>query len=152
MADTSNTSRSDGPEDQHTEPPPEPTETTGRGPAAESPLPEIRRIADDLRGLLDQLMGEKHQLEALSAETTANLLVLLTALRPFHSPGRPCPVESSQIDEYVEDMIDPEFGLQPARRSIINAAQHILRGYDLLRASPLPADTAEAPDMTEADD
>lgn len=64
-------------------------------------------------------------------DTMAELLVLLTGFRSlWELPEVPSP---SRIDEHIEDMIDPEFGLRPARRIMTQAAERMLYGYDALR-------------------
>jgi hypothetical protein len=94
---------------------------------------------------LERVIEERRQLETLSTETTAELLVLLTALRPLRLPSAEPPARVP-IDEYIEDMIDPEFGLAPARRTIVAAAARILEGYDALRFPQRAPACAPEPD------
>ncbi|MEX1364848.1 MAG: hypothetical protein AB1Z98_17100 [Nannocystaceae bacterium] len=91
---------------------------------------EIRRLARALRRELEHREGcQAPQPSRLQQDTLAELLVLATAVRTLAVADRE-PPPPSRIDEYVEDMIDPEFGLRPARKIITEAAEHILRGYE----------------------
>jgi len=91
---------------------------------------EVLRLIGTLRREIDRCQGHRPPRSAeLPLETLAELLVLLTAL-PQAGGGRlPAP---SRIDEHIEDMIDPEFGLRPARKIITEAAELILRGHPAL--------------------
>lgn len=91
---------------------------------------EVRRLVDMLRRELDRCRAcRPPRRPELTLETLAELLVLLTALGPRVGATPPAP---SRIDEYIEDMIDPEFGLRPARKVIGEAAELILRGQPAL--------------------
>lgn len=98
---------------------------------------EIRRLSAELAALLDRVVAQEQRLEALELTSASELLVLLTSLRSLRLldavPPGPRP-----IDEHIEDMIDPEFGLRPARTVITAAAEQILQGYDGLRAPANP--------------
>jgi hypothetical protein len=93
---------------------------------------ELRRLTAELASLLDRIVAQEDRLEALQLGSTSELLVLLTSLRSLRLLDAVPPAPSS-IDEYIEDMIDPEFGLRPARTTITAAAERILHGYDALR-------------------
>lgn len=94
---------------------------------------ELLRLARALRRELERCHEQRPpRAPELTLETLAELVVLLTALRPLEGDlGRP-PLEPSRIAPYIEDMIDPEFGLRPARTIITQAAEQILRGYGAL--------------------
>jgi len=95
---------------------------------------EIRELARELRRRLEHCHQHRPQgRDPLSLETFADLLVLLTAFRTLWDNIGSEPPGPSRIDDYIEDMIDPEFGLQPSRRIIVQAAERILRGYEGLR-------------------
>jgi len=89
---------------------------------------------------LDQVIAQQQRLESLSTTTSAEVMVLLTALRPLRLPSAAA-TGPSKIDEHIEDMIDPEFGLGPARKAVEAAARHILRGYEGLRWPPRGSDS-----------
>ncbi len=95
-------------------------------------LEEVRQLSAELAVQIEKVIAQQRELEELSSETNAELLVLLTALRPLRLANTEPPVPRP-IDEYIEDMIDPEFGLRPARRMIVAAAEKILNGDDALR-------------------
>lgn len=70
--------------------------------------------------------------EALPRSTAQAIRDLAEALglmlEPPHGlPGTPNPAASG-LDPYMQDLIDPEFGLAPARESIRAAARRILAG------------------------
>lgn len=96
-------------------------------------LEKLRELAAELTELLEKVASREKKLDQLSLVSNAELMVLLTALGPLRSMSKPTLPEPSGIDEYVEDMIDPEFGLRPARRIITKAAEHILHGYPALQ-------------------
>ena len=76
------------------------------------------RLPSDDEGTLNDLM------------TLAALMTRLVGPPPYTL--KPAPHQPSTIDEYIEDMIDPEFGLRPARKTIERAAQQILGISDQL--------------------
>lgn len=91
---------------------------------------EVLRLVGMLRRELERCQAHRPpRRPELALETLGELLVLLTALQPRAGTTPPAP---SRIDEYIEDMIDPEFGLRPARRVISEAAELILRGQPAL--------------------
>ncbi|MEM7151483.1 MAG: hypothetical protein AAF799_01525 [Myxococcota bacterium] len=99
-------------------------------------------MAAELTALLEKVATREKQLAELSLESSADLMVLLTALGPLRTMSAPKLPEPSAVDEYIEDMIDPEFGYRPARRMITRAADHILNGYPALQfpgMQPKPA-------------
>lgn len=78
---------------------------------------------------------QPQRLDELELERASELLVLLTTLRSLRLLEAPR-LAPRPIDEHIEDMIDPDLGLAPARTTIVAAAAQILGGYDALR---LPA-------------
>ena len=68
-----------------------------------------------------RVLNDEHVIADLS-QLTALLVQLLGALPPDISPIS----QRSRVDDYIEDMIDPEFGLKPARTTIERAAEIIL--------------------------
>ncbi|MCA9656590.1 MAG: hypothetical protein KC501_42190 [Myxococcales bacterium] len=93
-------------------------------------MDEIRRLALELTSLLEQAIQRAQQVEDASVKETSELLTLLAAVRPLRVFAAQEPPAPSKLDEYIEDMIDPEFGLRPARTVISQAAERILNGYD----------------------
>lgn len=105
-------------------------------------IDEIRRLTAELAQLLDSVVAQQERLEGLELGSASELLVLLTSLRSLRLLDA-APLVPMPIDEHIEDMIDPEFGLAPARTTIVAAAERILSGYDALRlpvraAAPRP--------------
>lgn len=126
-------SNADGPQSE--EPQVEAAETAEptRSDAVEAvakELEQVRRLAGELTSVLEQTIQRAQTVDEISKETTSELLVLLTAVRPLQAVGTMGSEKPPAIDEYIEDMIDPEFGLRPARTAILGAAERILRGHD----------------------
>lgn len=113
-------------------------------------LDGVRSLANELTQVLEQSIQRAQQVDELTTETTSQLLVLLTAVRPLQTGSSAEPPQPSSIDEHIEDMIDPEFGLQPARQAIIAAGQRLLRGYEAFHF-PRPSATATPPAETDDD-
>ncbi len=126
------------PNEETTAPPaPPPTQVTAVDHAVVLELEEVRRLAQQLSELLERTLQREQRVQTLDRENTSNLLVLLTALGPLRGADARVS-EPSKIDEYIEDMCDPEFGLQPARKVILQSAKHILNGYEGLRFPARP--------------
>jgi hypothetical protein len=94
-----------------------------------------KQIATSTQAAATNLTEAAKQVEAAAEAAAAKLLAESTTAHPFDPPVL---LDLPKLDEYIEDLIDPEYGTRSSREVVRAAADKMLAGFKSMLVTNTP--------------